>query len=315
MRPGRDRREQAQERHDRRLIVDRHHSRQERGWHRRFVDSRYQSAAQTVPEPARPKHRRPPPSPAHQRAPVDAEQYRERGHALLRRAVLHRRAKKRHRTDVHRAAKEAHRWGRPSTTTAFDCAAEAPPHVVVVAQFDRAAARFARVVGDIQPTAAPRASSFTHSRREVVVELWQQRQDPGVEKRFVAQGRPPFDFAVERRGTPRRLEWSSSSRASAIPLRRPPRNSLLSPRQTHSCSCGTRYDRAVVHGSVQIPMKIASFIRCTDFLMKRTLRAGVSLVGLRRQCVHVGSAFTSSAAEAKPRLACTLALRQRCAWL
>jgi hypothetical protein len=36
-----------------------------------------------------------------------------------------------------------------------------------------------------------------------------------------ATGRPPFDFAVERRGTPRWLEWSGSSRGFRYSPRRP----------------------------------------------------------------------------------------------
>ena len=38
---------------------------------------------------------------------------------------------------------------------------------------------------------------------QVGVDSWQQQQDPGIDERFVAQVRPPSDYPVERRGTPR----------------------------------------------------------------------------------------------------------------
>jgi hypothetical protein len=66
-----------------------------------------------------------------------------------------------------------------------------------------------------------RTSRRLRLRREIVVDPRQQRQDSGIDERFVAQLGPPSDCPVERRGTPRWLEWSSSPRGFRYSPRRP----------------------------------------------------------------------------------------------
>src|SRR5207244_845979 len=126
--------------------------------------------------------------------------------ALLKRGRQHH-----DRAEVNLAPEEADRRWRASPTTALDRAAEAsPPKVVVVELIS--AARSARVVGDVQPPTTERAPTLPRLRREVVVDPRQQQQHSGIDDGFVAQVGPPSDLPVERRGTPRWLEWSSSSR-------------------------------------------------------------------------------------------------------
>src|SRR6185295_4606977 len=127
--------------------------------------------------------------------------------------MLERRGQHHDRAEVDLTTKEAHRRRRPPPPTALDGAAEASARRVIVAEFELvSAARTPRAVRDVEPTSAERTPGRRYPRREIVVDPRQQQQHSGIDGRFVAQVGPPSDLPVERRGTPRWLEWSSSSR-------------------------------------------------------------------------------------------------------
>ena len=142
----------------------------------------------------------PPLPPPPQRAQPDPEMRVQLRHPAHRQPVLHRR----HQHDDHAEIDPPARDNAPRAASLAagspPGAAEAQPPIVLRAEIRRAAARLARIARAVEPSAAP-TPRRPRSRRELLIELRQRREEPGIRENRVPQRKPPFVLVGQRRRT------------------------------------------------------------------------------------------------------------------